>query len=80
MSLYHFHLSDVSDFSDLDGTEFTSLAEAKQEALRYAGAVIKEADDRIWNSEWSMRVTDGGGATLLTLRVIAYDGAAVPIE
>jgi hypothetical protein len=80
MSLYHFHLSDVSDFSDLNGTEFSGVAEAKQEALRYAGAVIKEADDRIWNSDWSMRVTDGEGATLFTLRVIACDGAAVPTE
>jgi len=38
------------------------LGEARAEAIRTAGAILREEGDRFWNgTEWQMNVTDAAG-------------------
>ena len=60
MPLYYFHIEDGQPFPDHEGTDLPNLEAARIEAVRLAGAMLKDSADTFWNGEqWQLRVTEG---------------------
>jgi hypothetical protein len=75
MPRYFFHVADGRDIPDLEGTVLPSPAEARSEAIRTAGEIIKSEGAEFWDgTEWQMTVKDEAGASMFTLRFSAADG------
>lgn len=65
---FHFNVFDGRGWPDIEGSELASLAEAREEAVRLAGAIVKDDADRIAVGEpWRMEVTDRQGHLQLRL-------------
>jgi hypothetical protein len=81
MPLYYFNVSDGATFLDVDGTEFAVFQEAKREAFRTSGELLREKAFRSasplaepWRTHWRIWVTDephGGGKTLFEFELSA---------
>ena len=57
------------------------LSEARRQAIRMAGALLRDESDEFWNgTEWHMNVTDAGGQPVLTLRFSADAQGIAPEE
>lgn len=65
MPLYYFDVNDGTREPDLTGSEFASLDTARTQAIRYAGELLRDNADAIW---------DGNG-----LRVEVSDERRTPI-
>ncbi|MGO4527251.1 hypothetical protein AB4097_20635 [Microvirga sp. 2MCAF35] len=79
MPRYFFHVIDGRDIIDNDGTVLPGLREARAEAIRTAGSMLRDEGDRFWNStEWQMNVTDASGQSVLKLRFSAADQEITP--
>ncbi|MFC3069336.1 DUF6894 family protein [Phenylobacterium soli] len=73
MPRYFFNVLDDA-LPDLQGTELAGLNIARDEALRLAGAVIKERPETFWNAKrWSMEVCDDAGLLLFALTLAATE-------
>ncbi len=67
-SRYFFNVKDGREFIDQEGTEISSMAEVRGDAIEMAGRMIGEMGDAFWGiSEWTMTVTDEAGGVVLTL-------------
>jgi hypothetical protein len=76
MSRYFFNVRDGTEYLDRVGTELAGPDAARAEAVRTAGAILKDLGSEFWNSgEWIMRVTDESGAAVCTLRFSAGNDA-----
>lgn len=76
MPRYFFHVVDGSTFTDLEGTELPNIKAARNEAVRFAGSLLKDKPETFWDAgEWTMRVTDAADLTLFQLIFYASDGA-----
>jgi hypothetical protein len=52
----------------------SGLGEARTEAVRTAGAILRDEGDRFWNgTEWWLDVTDASGQSMLKLHFSADD-------
>ena len=72
MQRFFFHVQDSSETLDEVGTELAGLAEARDEAVRTAGEMLRDVGEQFWNSgEWRMWVTDESGATVCALQFSA---------
>jgi hypothetical protein len=81
MPRYFFHVMDGRNIIDHDGTELSGLREARAEAIRMAGAILRDEGDQFWNgTEWQMNVTDLSGQSVLKLRFSADDQGLAPEE
>ena len=79
MPRYFFHVIDGREIIDNDGTELLGLKEARAEAIRTAGAILRDEGDKFWNGEeWHMNVTDAAGQSVLKLRFSADDQGIAP--
>jgi hypothetical protein len=79
MPRYFFHVIDGRDIIDHVGTVLPSLREARAEAIRTAGAILRDEGDQFWNgTEWQMNVTDAAGQSVLKLRFSADDQGNAP--
>lgn len=68
-----FHVIDGHNFTDVR-TVLPGLREARVEAIRTAGSILRDEGDRFRNgTEWQMNVTDAAGRSVLTLRFSAGD-------
>jgi hypothetical protein len=77
MPRYHFHVRDGQSYRDLQGTELADLGAAREEALRFTGALLADPANNFWDgAAWSMIVTDAQNATLFTLGFTAADAIA----
>lgn len=75
MPRYFFHVRDSGEFIDDVGIELAGPDEARAEAVRAAGEMLRDLGGRFWDgSEWRMWVTDEIGGTLCTLRFTANRG------
>lgn len=73
MPRFHFH---VADDSDEEGTVLPNFVAAKTEAIKLAGALIREEAGSFWDKgRWGMTVTNGDGLRLLQLLMV---GAVSP--
>ena len=51
MPRYFFHIIDGRDIIDHDGTELPGLRQVRAEAIRTAGAILRDEGDKFWNGE-----------------------------
>lgn len=60
MPRFHFHVLDGSAVTDIEGLELPNIAAARTEAIRLAGAVLKDyRGDDIWRGKpWQIVVND----------------------
>ena len=80
MPRFYFHIEDDSEIIDDLGTELSSNAAAKCEALRYASRLICDEAERYWDAgEFQMTVADENGLTLfsLALTLTAVDAPSI---
>jgi hypothetical protein len=81
MPRYFFHVIDGHNIIDHEGTELSGLTEARAEAIRLAGAILRDEGDTFWNgTEWHMNVTDASRQSVLKLRFSADDQGIAPDE
>ena len=74
MPRYFFHVIDGRDILDHVGTVLSSPSEARAEAIRTAGAILRDEGDKFWDgTEWHMTVTDASGCSICKLRFSAVD-------
>lgn len=74
-----FHVIDGRDLIDNEGTKFPNLRYVRAEAIRTAGAILRDEGDRFWTgTEWQMNVTDAAGQSVLKLRFSADDQGLAP--
>lgn len=77
MKRYHFNIYD--GYSDLDdeGHEFPDWPTARLEAVKLAGAVLKDAAQRVLAyPDWRLEVTDTDGLVLIRLDFSAVESPA----
>ena len=79
---YFFNVRDGEAYPDLQGTELADLNAARDEAIRFSGALLKEGPEKFWGPKgWEMEVCDDFGLRLFVLRFSAEEApqtAAVP--
>ncbi len=69
MPRYYFHVKDCNDLPDEEGTELSGPDEARIQAVRTSGEMLRDRHRRFWGSPyWQMHVTDVTGATVCLLR------------
>jgi hypothetical protein len=69
MPHYFFHTFNGHSFPDMAGTELPGLEEARRQAVRTAGQIIRDSGSESWHGpDWHMEVTDGAGHAMLWLR------------
>ena len=80
MPLYFFQVENGQgpgrpESPDREGTELPGPDEARQEAIIFAGEMLRDPDGAFWDGgDWSMRVVDEAGATVCTLRFSGTKG------
>lgn len=80
MPIYHFHSADGERDVDSEGLELPGLAEARDQAIRFSGSVLKDNPAHLWESgHWRVEVTDDNNALLFTVITLAID-APPPIN
>ncbi len=73
---FYFHTETDVRTTDTDGQEFGTYGEARVEAIRTCGQLMKDAPEVFWGSRpWSVTVTDKSG---LILWEIYLDGQTAP--
>ena len=77
MPRYFFHSADGSLDVDIDGAELADLPAARLEAVKLAGAILREEPEDVWHSgSWRVEVTDQSGSLLFTVVTVAVDATA----
>ena len=80
MARYFFHLADGGRKWDRDGVELPSLAEARVQAVVFAGERLRERPAEPWDGcDWRVEVTDQAGVLLLTVIVVVVDAPVVEV-
>ena len=73
---YFFHTQTETRSSDATGIEMRSHTEARAEAIRTCGEMMRDNPEAFWGSRpWNVTVTDASG---LVLYEIMMDGTASP--
>ena len=74
---FYFHVEDGYSSPDNDGIELRDIDAAKTEAVRFAGAILKDCGAKFWKSstEWRMVVTNAADHPVFTLRFAADESA-----
>jgi hypothetical protein len=76
--LCFFNLAGAVYDPDVEGTEMASLGDARVEAARYIGEVIRDRPNIIWaGEEVRVEVTDERQLVLFTVIVLGVDAPAV---
>lgn len=77
MPRYMFDIEDhVLDLDD-EGQELAGPAEARIQAIIYAGAILRDDPDLVWDGrELKVRVHEEGGPVIVTIHVHAVDTPA----
>ena len=77
MPRFHFNVHDGADLPDRTGTELADWQDARLEAIRLAGAILREDARRIaLGEDWRMEVTDETGLMLFRLDFTVMETAA----
>ena len=75
MPRFFFHLDDGELSPDQDGSECADLDEARAEAVRLSGALLKDTGGDFWTKGrgWHLHVTDAGNRLLFSLHFSAEE-------
>jgi len=77
MPRYYFDVYDGTALPDAEGTELPDLASARNEAVRLAGALLRDSPETFrTGEEWHMDVFDDAGLLQFTLTFFATDAPA----
>lgn len=77
MSRYFFHSKDGEAHRDEDGTELGSLSAARVQAIRYAGEVMSNEPDVLWDgNEFRVEVSNTSRKLLFTIVCQAHNAPA----
>lgn len=77
MARYFFHSQTDTRYTDTEGVEFGTPAEARKEAIRMAGEMLKTAPEPFWGSRpWNITVTDHAGLIMWELSIHGISTAA----
>jgi hypothetical protein len=75
MPRYFFHVMDGRASVDREGTELATVDEARTEAIRTAGEILRHQgakDSNVWSGNpWHMTVADEAGDTVFSLHFSA---------
>ena len=72
MPRFYFHVRDSTEFIDRVGTECAGTEDARVQAVRAAGAMLKEFGGQFWDDEdWRLWVTDESGTAVCAVRFSA---------
>src|SRR5215218_8889949 len=74
MPRYFFHVIDGREIIDREGLELSGLKEVRAEAIRTAGAILRDEGDKFWNG------TDAAGQSVLKIRFSADNQGSAPEE
>ena len=78
MPRYHFNIFDGVGDVDYDGTELAGSQEARLEAIRCTGEILRDNPKSIAQiADWRMEVTDNTGLVLFRLDFSVMAAAAV---
>lgn len=78
MARYFFHTEDGRSVLDKEGMEFGSPTEAKTEAVRMMGEVLKDVSTEFWDTQaLKLIVTDEQGLILFGLDLSAIEAPAL---
>jgi hypothetical protein len=79
MALFFFHTQTDTRFTDLEGTEIDGAVEARRQAIKTCGEMMRDAPEGFWGSRpWSVTVTDADGLVLWEVQVDGSLSAAAP--
>ena len=77
MPRFHFNVYDGVAAIDAEGTELADWGDARLEAIRLSGEILKDNAKRIaLGEDWRMEVTDATGLVLFRLDFIVMASAA----
>jgi len=77
MPRYHFNIRDGHSTPDPDGIELPDLSQAKIEAARRGGEILRDNAAKFWEREdWRIDVTDAAGLQLFSITIFATMAAA----
>ena len=73
MPRYFFHVDDGTFLPDAEGSELAGIDEARVEAVKMSGAILREFGRKFWmqNTPWRLHVTDAENQLLFTLHFSA---------
>ena len=72
MPLYFFDITDGTRECDLEGSEFPSLDEARTQAIKFTGELLRHHSDIIWEGhDLKVEVSNGDRVPLFTVVVSA---------
>ena len=78
MPRYFFHSEDGRLEHDETGTELADTAAARVAAVQFAGALLRDRSQALWEStRWRMLVTDETDAILFTIEMNTVIGSSV---
>ncbi|MGU3668470.1 DUF6894 family protein [Methylobacterium sp. A49B] len=78
MARFHFNVYDGVSMPDPVGTDLSSWDDARVEAIRMAGEILKDKAHRIaLGEDWRMEVTDETGLVLFRLDFSVLESPAV---
>jgi hypothetical protein len=76
--LCFFNLAGVLYDPDVEGIEMASIGDARIEAARFAGELIRDQPELAWaGEEMRVEVTDGNQLILFTIIVVGVDAPGV---
>ena len=74
MPHYYFNSADGARERDREGTELADDAAAQVEAVKFAGEVLKDAPEWLWErGQWRVEVTNDDGELLFAVIMLAMD-------
>ena len=74
MPRYFFHVMDGRASIDHEGTELAGIEQARAEAIRTAGEMLRQDSAGLWSGHpWQMTVADETGCTQFSLSFSARD-------
>lgn len=79
MARYFFHLQTLTRTTDEEGSEFATPREARQEAIKTCGEMLRDSPEGFWGSRpWTVTVTDDVGLILWELAMDGFASAGAP--
>ena len=80
MPRFYIHTNNPPDGDVLDkeGIEFSSVHDAKCQAVNYAGSLLCDVGGKFWDTaDFKLTVTDESGLILFTMNIIGTEAPAI---
>ena len=78
MPVFHFNLADHVREPDLEGTDLADAAQARVQAVVFAGAYLRDQPELITTgSDFRVEVTDDTGALLFVVKIELLEDDAI---